>query len=248
MTMGNQPINYAPQPGGQYMPIPPKRPGSITTVAIFAIIMGSLGVLCCGVLQLVGAVGAMGEARMPDGTVIKQDPSVASVGAIMGIITVLTSGTLLAVGIGGLRLAKWARQLGIIVAVVILLLALTRFVITVTYTGPKTEQMMKKMEEAMAKDQKNGQAPPQMAKLMSSMTIGVGIAVLLLEGLTPVLILMLWTNKGTAKQAFESGPAAAYAAQMPYGPGPVAGQPPYGQGYPPAGNPPPGGTPPPPGY
>jgi hypothetical protein len=185
--------------------------------------MGSLGVLCCGIAGLLSA--AMGGAmQLPDGRTIQQDPTALAIGTIFAAVDLIASGILLACGIGALSLRPWARSLGIIISVVILAIAVGRFVATLTYTGEKLEQFMKQFDEAVAAQQKkqggNAPPPPSMAKFMSSATIGFGVAVLVLEGITPLLILLLWTKPNVK---------AAFAGQLP------AGGPPGGPMYPSSG-------------
>jgi hypothetical protein len=59
---------------------------------------------------------------------------------------------------------------------------------------------------------------------MSSATIGIGVAILLLEAFTPFLILLLWT-KPHIKAWFGGQPGG-----LPMGPGGGAGYPPPGAG------------------
>lgn len=190
---GQQP-NPLPYNSGGYA-VPPPKPGSITTVAVLAIIIGSLGTLCCGAVGILGsAANMMGTAqRLPDGTAIKADPGVTAFGSAVAVADLVTSIALLACGIGALSLKPWARSVGVMTSLAMIVIALVYIVGTITYTGPKTEEMFKQMEKSMASTP-GGAAPPNFAKLVSSGTIGVGILIFLLRIIVPILILMLWTK------------------------------------------------------
>lgn len=185
-----QPIDYGTQPL-------PTKPASITVVAILAIIVGSLGTLCCGVLGVFGSVANMavnGGTPLPDGTVIKADAGVLAFNLALGVADLVTCVTLLVCGVGALSLKPWARSLGIVASAIMLVVAVVHITGTLAYTGPKTEVMFKQMEQSMA-NTPGQQAPPNIAKLVSGATIGVGIGIFILRIIVPALILMLWTKR-----------------------------------------------------
>jgi len=211
----------APYPGQYQMP---KKPASISVTAILAIVIGGLGTLCCGLVGLGSALISGGEARLPDGTVFRQDPSIVATQTGIATLDLITSVLLLAVGIGATTLKPWARTWGIGVSIAIILLTLAKFAIVVTWTGPEAEKMMAAMQKAAAS--KGGPEAQQMqsiVKITSAATLGVGVVVSLIQILVPALILIFWT-KASAKAWFESGGMPPPSAQ-PY-PMPPPGYPP----------------------
>jgi hypothetical protein len=198
-------------PPEPYGGVPPQvqKPSSITIVAIFAIAFGSLGVLCCGVGGII-SVMFFSAAPLPNGSVIQLDPGVRAINTVFALLDVLISGILLTCGIGAFSLKPWARQLGVIIAAVILLLAVAKVGIAIGYSGEKTERYMKEVREAVAAEQRKqgANAPAQpFGEFGSAVSIGVGLLMLILQATTPVLILVFWT-KPRIKAWFGGQPAA----------------------------------------
>lgn len=214
------PVPYA---GGGYAPV--ARPGSITTMAVFAIILGSLGTLCCGLTGVAGGLFSLAQGsqtRLPDGTMYQQDAGLALANVGIAAADLVTSVILLVAGIGALSLKPWARRAAVAVSWAMIVVAAVRVVVTFVWVIPETTRLMGQMQQAGGAQQQG------MANMMSMMGTGqkaITIVVFLITAGIAGSIIALWT-KPAVKAWFEGGGAAGAG----YGGGP-AGPAGYG-GYP----------------
>src|SRR4051794_9325051 len=153
------PTNHSEEPTPTpYAGISParQRPSSVGTVAAIAIGMGALGTVCCGLRGLVQASLVFangGSVPAEDGTTHLVDPLVLRLNLVFGSLDLLTSSMLLICGIGALSLKGWARRIGLVVSVAIILTAVGSFVATVSYSGPRTEALNEELEKIHANQQ-----------------------------------------------------------------------------------------------
>jgi hypothetical protein len=194
------PVPYA----GGYAPA--ARPGSITTMAVFAIILGSLGTLCCGLTGVAGGLFNLAQGnqvRLPDGTMYQQNSGLALANVGIAGADLVTSVVLLVAGIGALSLKPWARRAAVTVSGVIIAVAIARLVVTFVWVIPETTRLMGKMQQG-------GRAQQQgMAGMMSMMGTGqkaITIVVFLITVGIAGSIIALWT-KPAVKAWFEGGGA-----------------------------------------
>lgn len=200
---------------------PPAKPGSITVLAVLAIVVGALGALCCGVVNVAALFTqnlVVSALNLPPESAPKLDPSVVAFDVAVGVADLLTCGVLLVVGIGALRLSAWARGLGVLDSIAMLVIAVVFVVGTLTFTGAKREQYQKDLEAAMVKaaNAKGGNAAPTsgMATFGSAGTLVTGAIMFMLRILVPLGILIFWT-KPAVKAAFAN--RLAYSGSYPYG-------------------------------
>jgi hypothetical protein len=188
-------------------------PASVTGIGVLAIVMGAIGFLTCGLFYLVNGVSASATVTTPNGPPVPPNEDLAVVALIFGSITIVASASLVICGAGALLRIPAARTSAIGAAVFILMLSVTRFVATVTYIGPKAEQANQTLRQDQAAKQKPGetQDADQLAPFYSIGSIAFGVVKLLVESLTPVLILIFWTRKEVV-EAFDRMAAKRYAA------------------------------------
>jgi hypothetical protein len=137
---GYQPQYYTP---GQYV-VPSRRPGSVTTLAIIGIILGSLGLLCCGWGIIGNLIGNTANAAFA-GQQAAFRPTAAqnAWNLINSVVNFLLSGMLLAGSIGSLMLARWARLLMIIYAMAAIAMALVMLVMNFAVVLPAMEDVFR---------------------------------------------------------------------------------------------------------
>jgi hypothetical protein len=101
-----------PQGLGYYQSVPVTRPASISVISIFAIVLGSLVVLCnaIGVLGSVMLLAFSNASFMAAQNQFQTTP-MKIVGGVQAIIGLALGGVLLAGGIGGVQARPWARKL-----------------------------------------------------------------------------------------------------------------------------------------
>jgi hypothetical protein len=188
-------------------------PSAITGIGVMSIVMGAVGLLACGLFYLVNGVSASATVTTPNGPPVPPNQDLATVMLIFGSITIVASASLVLCGAGALLRIPAARNWAIGAAIFILMLSVTRFIATVTYIGPKAEQANQTLKQDQAAKQKPGEAPEtdQLAPFYSIGSIAFGVVKLLLESLTPVLILYRWTKKDVV-EAFAKMEALRYAA------------------------------------
>jgi hypothetical protein len=222
---GQYPQPYVP---GYATPMPENpRPASVTTLAIIGIVLAGLATLCIGcgtiaaVVQLAGgtAMQNFGGQQQPQ---LSQGAQTFNV--VAGVVELVLWVVVLVACIGALSLRPTMRRLAINWSYVMIVWAVVKTAVQITWIGPET---VKAMQEMQAANPGPSPAPPQMMRIMSgAMTVGAIVMFLIYVAL-PVCFL-IWWRKPHVAAAFEGAGAA---------PG---GPPPGGYGS--------GGYPPPTGY
>ena len=122
-------------------PYPPRRPGSITTLAVLNLVFGGLGVIG---LLFTGAMYFGGMSLGPRNPVVeiaRESPAYMSYlewSLLLGLLMVLA---LVCSGIGLLKMKMWGRKLAILYSVVNIISAVVGLVMTQHYVlGPLAEQ------------------------------------------------------------------------------------------------------------
>jgi hypothetical protein len=132
--------NYPPPPPGYPPMMPygstagaPMRPTAITTIAIIAIIWGSLGLLCsAGGLATTAIAANMNTPNDP----LKSHAGLRAAMAAFTVIALILAIFQLAGGIGSLKLAGWARLALIVYAIGTIVLNVTDFTVKAAYLAP----------------------------------------------------------------------------------------------------------------
>jgi hypothetical protein len=160
-------------------------------VAIIGIIYGALGILCDGWGMIASLLsGAAPQSNQP----FQMPPDVVAYNATTAAIGFLLSLLVLIGSIGALRLRPWARTLLIAFAVLDILFDVAKFVITLTWAGPKIQRMF---AEHPVSD-------PNAQKFITAMnkwgTVGGAILSVVIIAL-PIAILFVM-NSRSAKAAF----------------------------------------------
>lgn len=201
---------YPPQPpydplayGTPGAPLPAERPGSITPLAIIGIVLGSIGVLCCGLNAVMGVVQlAAGQAMgMPaDAPQLPRNVQVYSA-ATMFLSLALWLVCLIA-SIAALSLKEWARATMVLWSWVTIALAVVTLVVQITWVGPATEDLFRQMQNQTGP----GAPPPGFTGIMGKFMIGAAVVTFVLTVIYPLCVAFLWT-KPAVKAAF-AGPGA----------------------------------------
>ena len=213
-----------PHDPGQPAPVPyaagdvasAPRPGSITTPAVLAIILGSLGTLCCGLTGVVGGLFSFAtgnKTQLPDGSTYQQDAALAFANLGIAGADLVTSAILLAAGIGALSRKPWARKAAVAVSAVILVLAVVRIVVAFGWGVPDMERMTARMKQS---GPVGNQGPAAFMEMMGTGVKLISIVVFLLTATVTGTILALWT-KPNVKAWFGDGVAAAGNGGYPPG-------------------------------
>lgn len=180
------PIDYAaPQ-----IPMPPRRPTSVTVLAIIGIIFGALGVLCTP-LGLIPYFMDFGQPN-PVIDAIKENKFAFFWTIGSSILGILLAVILLAGSIGSLKLAPWARSAMLAYAAMAVVMSLAGTVISVTVITPLVTKAFENMQ---------GGGGPFAA--MGGMIGAIVGAVLML--IYPICILFFY-NTANVKDAFANPP------------------------------------------
>lgn len=186
-------VNYA-------TPIPRPRPTSVTVMSILAIIFGSLG-LICGVTGLASQLALLamgGRNPFAPNVPVMNNTGVVAYGAVAGIVRLAFSGVLLAGGIGGLRLRRWARPAMIRWSVALIGWATINLVILLVWVNPVTVQYFRNTQL-----QGNPQAAKMMGSMMGPMQAASAVVGWVFECALPVCFLIFWRSPKVVA-AFES--------------------------------------------
>lgn len=213
--VGGYPIDYST---GAFVPSP--RPTSVTVISIFAIILGSLFLLCGGagvVFQLMVLLSGGRNPFMPGtvggpAAVIRTDTATTVYGVITGVINLLIAAAMLAIGIGGLKLRPWARRAMVPFALFIICWATLLTIVQIAWIGPRTIAYAQQMQSQM-------RAPPNPALTgdfaMLMQVIG-GIVGWVCWCALPVCALIFWRRPAVVS-AFEGSPAQPPDVPSPFG-------------------------------
>lgn len=218
---------YSPPPHalgyGQYAYAPPgpRRPTSVTVIAVFTIIFGILGLIgvTFQLVQVFIPQAFQFGAPNPVTDVMRTDPVIATwtvaTSAAGGVLAIVE----LAGGVGAMSLKPWARKALLTYAVAVILIGLIGVVFNFAIVLPRLSQIPQNRPEV------------KMAIQIMPYSAGCGVVV----GMILPVCVLVYMNRPNVKAAF----AAQGAAGHPQGPTPD-GQPPQG-GQPPVGPGPYGG-------
>ncbi len=178
---------------------PNPRPGSVTTVAILAIIYGSIMVLLCGGCGLLQQFMTIGP-KNASAEELKQMTAAATIGSSVGYL--LLGSLSLAGGIGALSLKPAARGMLMAYSIISIVFCVGMLILYFAYTGPLTEKFISKiMAEERAKS--GGAAPDMTGLIKGGQIVGIVITALFNVGLPIVYMALLSTER--AKAAFAGG-------------------------------------------
>ena len=197
MTVPPNPPQF-PQGLGYYPgPIGPQRPASIQVISIIAIILGALGVLCNGLSTLASILSLMMSSAVAYQQ-MHQTPAMKLFALAQYTVGLALAVILLAGGIGGIQVRRWARVLLIRWAIADLLYhAITGalgFYFAIAVSLPAVRQQIQN---------RGGPRPPP--GLLSGMTFAAGGVVILMSVLgciLPICVLIFW-RKPQVVRAFE---------------------------------------------
>ena len=218
---------YPPYPQGPDNPPPhdpyamayqsapvPDKPGSITFLAVLAIVFGGLFSLCTGIGIVVGLMQLAGVSLMsgPSGQ-IKLSPALQIVSVFITVIELALYVALLMIGIGALSLKPWTRRAATSWwSAAMTVWAVVRVILQITWIGPISLEMAKKMQQPTP-----GLNPAQLQTIMSASMIGGAIFTFLLQILLPILFLALWRRPNVIGAFEMSNPPGQQGAPNPYG-------------------------------
>jgi hypothetical protein len=180
-----------------YAPRPP-RPTTVTVMSILAMVFGGLFTFCnafAAVMALVAVAmgGAMKVSPMFSNQQVKLSPSITAYNAIVQIIWLVLSITLLMIGIGGMTLKPWARRVALGWAGIAIIFAAIQTVLSITWVTPASMEALRKTQP--------GNPMLQHGNGIVSVT---QIIILVLACILPVLFLILW-RRPEVKMAFGEG-------------------------------------------
>lgn len=181
------PLPYATPP----MWVPPRRPTSVTVIAILAIIFGSIGVLgdLCAIPQNLGA------QFWPDplGSATSKDAVLVTFNLIGAAVTLILSIPLIIGGIASLSLKPLGRTMMLLYAILQIVETVLWIPFQVLLISPRVDRILKTKMVATP-------------SIMTGIKIGsvIGPAFSLLSLVWPALILYFMTRQ-RVKTAFEEG-------------------------------------------
>jgi hypothetical protein len=206
--MSNVPPAYPPYtpppPDFGYAAPPPRAPGSIKALSITAIVLGSLFLLCdcLGIVNAAILLATGGKNPMAPNAPAMNNPGVSVFLGLDSIIKLSLGGILLAGGIGGLRLARWARPTMIWWSMAALLWSTISLIVQLVWTLPVQIE-----NTTRAQAQMNPQFQSMHGIVSASATITVIVSWLFWVAL-PICFLLLWR-----------APDVVQAFEQPQGPG-----------------------------
>ncbi len=176
-----------------------RRPTSVTVLAILAMVFGGLGTFCGAigaVFALVAiAMGGAMKANPAFGAGMHLSPAINAYNAIIAIVNLILSVTLLMVGIGGMTLKTWARSVAMGWAIARIIVATIEMVLQLTWVSPASIAALRKAQPGN----------PALS-FMSGFSTGGAIGIWILVCILPVCFLIFW-NRPNVKAAFADTPA-----------------------------------------
>lgn len=181
-------------------PQPSRRPASVTTLGIIAIVLGSLGLLvtCCAIPQALG----VNFFPNPVADAISRDHVLFTLGLVQSTLSLILAIISLWAGIGLLRLQPSARVWLIRYAVVFAVVIVAGFVVAITVTR---QRMDNAMNQAYAANPTLN--TPQVKTIRQYSTYG-GYCFSIVYLIWPISILF-YLNQPHVKAAFDANPDAS---------------------------------------
>jgi hypothetical protein len=202
-------------------PLPSPRPSSVTVLSIFAIIIGSLLLLCNGLAMLseLMMIGSGGKNPFAPNMPAMNNQAINTFNAVDAFVKLILAGFLLAGGIGGLGLRPWARRAMVTWSIAVLVWATLALILQLAWVAPAMAEFNQRVQT---------QFNPQMAQTMSSMQKPVQLAFAVFAWVVwcilPVCFLLTWRSPRVV------GAFQAQSGDMPPG-GPYPPQYPPNAGY-----------------
>lgn len=201
----NPPVGYYGQPPMQ----PPKRrPGGVTAVAIIAIIIGSIGILCCGGSALIGQFINVGN-QPPAMQALKNDKVLTAINLATGLAYILIGVLALVGGIAALGMKRSAPGMLNAYSILSIVVFVGVAIAQLTYAMPKTKPLI---EQAMREQQAAaGPGAPKidMSGIMgASQVLGLVIVGVFLV-IFPIIVLAVM-NSASTKAAFAAAAQGGY--------------------------------------
>jgi hypothetical protein len=217
-TGGGYPINYN---SGAFAPHP--RPTSVSVISIFAIVLGSLGLMCNAISLVVQAILLTmhgGNPAFHAFAPMHNDSAVNAHNFVTGVISLLIAGALLAAGIGGLNLKPIARRGMLQLSVFIIFWATLTVIVQIAWLGPHTLARAQRLQASTTTS--------SAVAYKTGGEIGVVLGALfgwILFCALPICVLIFWRSP-TVVSAFENAslqpPAGTPSApNWPPPPGPL---------------------------
>ncbi|HSZ55400.1 MAG TPA: hypothetical protein VK797_07060 [Tepidisphaeraceae bacterium] len=197
--MSQLPPTSPPYPPLQEYYAPPPLPGSIKSLSIVAIVLGSLFLLC-DCMGLAGAtlmLATGGKNPMVPSAPVVNQPGAQAFAAADSLIKLALAGWLLAGGIGGLRQARWARPAMLWWSVAALVWASASLMIQLTWTVPASVENATRIQS-----QTNAQLPQNFHGIVSASAILSVVIAWAFWCALPVCFLLLWRSP-QVRAAFE---------------------------------------------
>lgn len=191
---------FQSQGGGPYDPIaynsgvyqPNPRPTSITVISIFAIVLGSLGLLCGGV-GLVGQLMMLASGgRNPflRAAPPLHDSALTGYNIVNSLINLILSAGFVGAGIGGLKLWPPARRALLALSIFVIFFATVTLVVQLVWVGPRTLEYAHQIQRQLGQP-----APPSFVGDAQKIgqVVGAFIGWVLWCAL-PVCVLIFWRS------------------------------------------------------
>ena len=197
-------------------PSPSPRPTSVTVLSIFAIIIGSLFLLC-NALAMLGQlmmIGTGGKNPFAPNLPAMNNQAINGYNAVVALVNLILSGVLLAGGIGGLGLRSWARRAMISWSIAVFVWATLTLILQLAWVVPVTAEFNQQVQAQM-----NPQAAQAMSSFQKPLLMGGAVFGWFIWCILPACFLLTWRSPRVvgAFQA-ESGdvpPAGPYPPQYP---------------------------------
>jgi hypothetical protein len=207
------PPTYPPYPPADYYGQPPTPiPASIKSLSIIAIVLASLFLLC-DCMGLAGAgmmLATRGKNPLVPNAPVVREPGVQAFMAADSLIKLVLAGVLLAGGIGGLRLARWARQGMRWWSVAALVWCTASLLIQLTWTVPASVA-----HATQAQSQMHTQMPTNMQGFVSASAI-ISVTIAWAFWCAPAICFLLLWRSPQVVEAFQQTPPHPPTAGTPY--------------------------------
>jgi len=208
------PSPYDPYSTLDYQTVPaPSKPGSVTFLAIVAIVFGGLGSICSGFGAVTGLIQLSGGNLFsgPAGQ-FKISPNLQAFGVFDSVIELALYVTLLMIGVSALSLKPWARRAAVSWwSAVVIIWTVIRMFVQVVWIFPASMEMLKQMQKTTP-----GLNAGQMQPFMTAWIVIVTALSVVIQLLPPVLFLALW-RRAAVTAAFEgSAPGFTPGPPNPY--------------------------------
>lgn len=227
-------MSYYPPPGppGDYPTIgysagafvPNPRPASVTVISIFAIVLGSLWLLCGAFGLVVQSMMMASGGRNPfmPSMPVMDDKGLLVYQFINGVVDFAVAAVLVAAGIGGLKLRPLARSAMLSLSVFILGWATLNAVVKIVWVAPKTIEYSHRIQGQMG----TGSPAAMPAGFETGMQVGAVVVGWVVWCVLPICALIFWRSSRVVA-AFEQPPPPFATRDDPNWPQPPNPQPGY---------------------